>query len=127
MTDGTAELRELAENLGKIAGSAVKDVDEVAKKGAMNIKKEMAYSASWSEHFKGLAGAISFDSAYRPGAVRYEIGPDKNRPGGAIGNVAYFGTSRGGGTLDIEQPLNSEGPRFQSALEALAAKWAGLL
>lgn len=127
MTDGLEEVRRLAANLGRIAGSAVQDVDGVAKKGALNIKQEMSYSAVWSRHFKGMASAISFDSAYRPGVVRYEVGPDKNRPGGALGNIAYFGTSRGGGTLDIEQPLASEGPRFQSALEALAARWAGQL
>lgn len=132
MSDGIAELRQLSENLGKIAGSAVKEVDAVAQKGALNIKKEMVYSVVWSKHFnskkgRGLAQSISYDSHYLPGRVRYEIGPDKNKPGGALGNIAYFGTSRGGGTLDIEQPLRSEGPRFQSALAELAAKWAGQL
>jgi len=127
MSDGVAELRKLSENMGKVAGSALKDVDAVVQKGALNVKKEMAYSAVWSKHFKGMAGAISYDSHYLPGRVRYEVGPDKNRRGGGIGNVAYFGTSRGGGTLDIEQPLLSEGPRMQSALADLAAKWAGQL
>lgn len=125
MSDGIAELRELSENMGKIAGSALKDVDAVVQKGALNVKKEMAYSAVWSKHFKGMAGSISYDSHYLPGKVRYVIGPDKSRRGGALGNIAYFGTSRGGGTLDIEQPLRSEGPRLQSALADLAAKWAG--
>lgn len=127
MSDGTAELRKLSENLGKVAGSAVKDVDAVVQKGALNVKKELAYSAVWSKHFKGMAGSISYDSHYLPGRVRYEVGPDKNRRGGALGNIAYFGTSRGGGTLDIEQPLRSEGPRLQGALADLAAKWAGQL
>jgi hypothetical protein len=127
VSDGSAELRSLAENLGKIAGSAVKDVDAVVQKGALNVKKEMAYSAVWSKHFKGMARAISYDSHYLFGRVRYEVGPDKGRPGGALGNIAYFGTSRGGGTLDIEQPLRSEGPRLQSALKDLADKWAGQL
>ena len=125
MSDGTAELRELAANLGKIAGSAVKDVDGVIQKGALNIKKEMAYSAVWSTHFKGMAGSISYDSHYLPGRVRYVIGPDKSRRGGALGNIAYFGTSRGGGTLDIDQPLRSEGPRTMRALADLLDKWAG--
>lgn len=125
MSDGSAELRALAENLGRIAGSAVKDVDEVLKKGAQNVKKEMAYSAVWSKHFKGMAGSISYDSQYSIGTARYVVGPDKNRRGGALGNIAYFGTSRGGGTLDIEQPLRSEEPRLQSALEALRDRWAG--
>lgn len=130
MSDGTAELRALAADMGRIAGDAVKDVDEVLKKAAQNVKTEMVYSVAWSRHFnskkgRGLAQSISYDSHYLPGKVRYVVGPDKNKPGGALGNIAYFGTSRGGGTLDIEQPLRSEEPRMNSALAALTARWAG--
>lgn len=132
MSDGVTELRALAANMGRIAGDAVKDVDAVVKKGADNVKKEMVYSVVWSRHFnskkgRGLAQSISYDSFYLPGKVRYVVGPDKNKPGGALGNIAYFGTSRGGGTLDIEQPLRSEEPRLMSALEDLRARWAGQL
>lgn len=132
MSDGIAELRELSKNLGKVAGSAVKDVDAVIKRGAQNVKTEMVYSVYWSRHFnskkrRGLAESISYDSHYLPGKVRYVIGPDKNKPGGALGNIAYFGTSRGGGTLDIGQPLRSEEPKTMDALSKLAEKWAGQL
>lgn len=127
MTDGLEEVRRLATNLGRIAGDAVKDVDEVLKRGAQNIKSEMQADVSGSEHFKGMAGSISYDSHYLPGRARYVIGPDKSRRGGALGNIYYFGTSRGGGSGDIDKPLRSEEPRTMSALEALAARWAGRL
>lgn len=127
MSDGSAELRKLAEDLGRIAGSAVKDVDAVLKKGAQNVKQEMAADAAASKHFKGMAGSISYDSHYSPGTARYVVGPDKSRRGGSLGNIYYFGTSRGGGTGDIEKPLRSEGPRLQSELEKLAERWAGQL
>jgi hypothetical protein len=125
VSDGSAEFRALANDLGKIAGHAVKDVDGVLKKGAQNVKTEMVTDATASEHFKGMAGAISYDSRYSIGTPRYEVGPDKDRGGGALGNIAYFGTSRGGGTLDIEKPLRTEEPRLTTALEALAERWAG--
>jgi hypothetical protein len=105
----------------------VKDVDAVLKKGAQNIKNEMQADASGSAHFKGMAGSITYDSHYLPGKVRYEIGPDKYKRGGALGNIYYFGTSRGGGSGDIDKPLRSEEPRTVSALEALAERWAGQL
>jgi hypothetical protein len=105
----------------------VKDVDEVLKKGAQNIKTEMQADVSRSRHFKAMAGSISYDSYYLPGRARYVIGPDKGRRGGALGNIYYFGTSRGGGSGDIEKPLRSEEPRLMSALDQLAAKWAGQL
>ena len=127
MSDGSAEFTKLAHDLGRIAGSAVKDVDAVLKKGAQNVKTEMIGDVSGSKHFYGMAGSISYDSHYSPGTARYVVGPDKSRRGGSLGNIYYFGTSRGGGSGDIEKPLRSEGPRLQSALEALAEKWAGQL
>lgn len=130
MSDGSAEFRQLANDLGRIAGHAVKDVDEVLKKGAQNVKEEMRADVRSSRHFSskkkaGLEQSITYDSRYSLGTPRYEIGPDKNIGGGALGNIYYFGTSRGGGTGDIEKPLRSEEPRLTSALEALAERWAG--
>ncbi|UVK58404.1 hypothetical protein SEA_GLOBIWARMING_11 [Arthrobacter phage GlobiWarming] len=125
MSDGSAEFRALANDLGKIAGSAVKEVDAVLKKGAQNIKEEMAADAAASVHFKPVAGSITYESQYSIGTPRYVVGPDKGRRGGALANIYYFGTSRGGGSGDIEKPLRSEEPRLQSAIEKLADKWAG--
>lgn len=125
MSDGAAELRQLATNLGRIAGDAVKDVDEVLKKGVQNIKTEMQADVSGSPHFKGMAGSISYESHYLPGRARWVVGPDKGRRGGSLANIYYFGTSRGGGSGDIEKPLRSEEPRTMSALAALSARWAG--
>lgn len=127
MSDGSAELRQLATNLGRIAGSAVKDVDEVLKKGVQNIKTEMQADVSGSAHFKGMAGSISYESHYLPGRARWVVGPDKGRRGGSLGNIYYFGTSRGGGSGDIDKPLRTEEPQTMSALADLATRWAGQL
>lgn len=126
MSDGTVELRSLATNLGRVAGDAVKDVDGVLKKGVQNMKTEMIADVSRSS-FHGMSGSITYESHYLPGRARWVVGPDKSRRGGALGNIYYFGTSRGGGTGDIEKPLRSEGPRLQSELEKLAERWAGQL
>ena len=123
----TSEVQRLAANLGKVAGAAVKDVDAVFKKGAQNVKDEMQADARGSVHFKGMAGSISYDSAYSVGAVRYEVGPDKSRRGGALGNIYYFGTSRGGGSGDLEKPIRSEAPRLESALLDLGDEFGSRL
>lgn len=117
----------MSENLGRIAGSAVKDVDAVVKRGAQNVKTEMAADAASSQHFKGMAGSISYDSDYRVGETAYEVGPDKSRNGGSLGNIYYFGTSRGGGSGDIEKPLRSEGHRLERALGDLAGEFGSRL
>ena len=127
MSDGTEELRALAHDLGDIADGAYDDVDKVLFKGAMNVKNEMIADVSKSPHFKGMAGSITFEHQNTRGVIKRVIGPDKSRRGGSLGNIYYFGTSRGGGSGDIEKPLRSEDPRLVSALEALTAKWAGQL
>lgn len=93
----------------------------VVKRGAMNIKKQMNAELAASTHFSGIAGSVTYDiregSAFGGGFVEAEIGPDHNRKGGALANVAYFGTSRGGGTVaDPQQALDAEAPRFEAAL-----------
>jgi hypothetical protein len=117
----------VASNLGKIAGSALQEVDAIIKRGAQNVKNEMATDARGSQHFRGMAGSISYDSDYRIGEAAYEVGPDKSRPGGSLGNIYYFGTSRGGGTGDLEKPLRSEEPRLVNALNDLAGKFGSRL
>jgi len=125
--DGSAEIRQLALNLGRVAGAALQDVDAVLKKGAQNIKNEMRRDVSGSRHFFGMTGSISYDAEPLPGRPRYVIGPDKSLRGGALGNIYYFGTSRGGGSGDIDKPLRTEEPRTMDALGKLAGKWAGQL
>ena len=127
MSDGTAELRQFAIAVGRLADSAYEDVDAVISKGAVNVKSEMIADVASSPHFKGMAGSITYEHHNTKGVIRREIGPDKGRRGGSLGNIYYFGTSRGGGSGDIEKPLRSEEPRLLSAMHALVEKWAGQL
>jgi len=122
-----SQIEGLAEHLGAIADQAYDQVDAVVMKGAVNVKKEMIADVSGSPHFKGMAGSISFEHHNTKGAIRREVGPDKDRRGGSLGNIYYFGTSRGGGSGDIDKPLRSEEPRFVGGIQALVDKWAGQL
>lgn len=124
MSSGITALRELSANLGHVAGGALDDVDAVLKRGVNNIKTEMIADVSSSRHFHGMARSITYESHYLLGRARWVVGPDKSRRGGALGNIYYFGTSRGGGSGDIEKPLRSEEPRTMAALAALTARWA---
>lgn len=127
MSDGTAELRQFAIAVGRVADGAFDDVDGVISKGAVNVKGEMIADVAASPHFKGMAGSITYDSQNARNVSRREIGPDKGRRGGSLGNIYYFGTSRGGGSGDIEKPLRSEEPRLLAAMNALVERWAGQL
>ena len=59
-----------------------------------------------------------------PSAVSAVIGPEKGAPG-SLANVAYFGTSRGGGTVaDPEDALQEEADAFVEHFAAMAEELA---
>jgi len=115
----TSELQSLAVEFGKASAKLLPAVDKVAQKAAQNIKDDLNAQAAGSS-FRGMAGSVTYDRAFSRGSVGYEVGPDKDRRGGALGNIFFFGTSRGGGTGDLDAPLREEEPRFIKALGDLA-------
>lgn len=116
-------LRELSADLGRISAEAVANVRPIIQKGALNIKTEMQEDAHGSRYFRALAPSISYDTEIGRDGVTAEIGPAKDRYGAAaLGVIAYFGGANGGGgTLDIDGPLEREEPRFMAQLD----KWLG--
>lgn len=124
---GADELRKFSQDLGNIVSKALPETDAVLKKGANNIKNDLVAGARSSRSFRGMAGSIGYDSMYGLGRARYEIGPDKSRRGGALGNIYYFGTSRGGGTGDLEGPLDRETPNLERELNKVVDKWGDSL
>jgi hypothetical protein len=127
VSDGSAELRQFAISVGRIAAGAFEEVDAVVAKAALNVKTEMIADMAGSRHFKGAAGSITYESKNAGNTIRRVVGPDKGRRGGALGNIYYFGTSRGGGTGDIDKPLRSEEPRILAAMNALVTRWENQL
>lgn len=116
--DGSAELHRFIADLGRIAREAQPEVRKIIKRGAQNVKTQMIAEARGSRWFD-LAPAISYEVHDAVDEMGYDIGPDKDRAGGALGAIAYFGGSNGGGgTLDVDAPLNAETPRMMAALDA---------
>ncbi len=121
-----SELRAFAATLANAGAATEKDVVGVVHKGANNIVRDMKRQAKSSRHFKGFASAISYDmkggSAFGGGVVEAEIGPRRGKPG-SLANIAYFGTSRGGGTVeDPQMALEREVPAFEKALVDVALR-----
>lgn len=114
------EVRSLATDFARIPDKVMRGVQPVVSKGALNIKQEMQMDLASSESFKGITFSVSYDVTVTATGVQADIGPRKSREGGALANIAYFGTSRGGGTVaDPAEPLMREGDRFEAALVAL--------
>lgn len=114
-----SEIRTLAVDLERIPAKVQKGIRPVVSKGALNIKNDQRSDMSESPSFKGVTPAISYDLAEDSSGIEALIGPTKGTPG-SLANIAYFGTSRGGGTIpDPAEALAVEGDRFEAALSAL--------
>lgn len=115
-----SELRTLARDLERIPDKVQRGVRPVVSKGALNVKQEMQMDLASSQHFRGITFSVNYDIKVTRDGVEAEIGPDKSKYGGALANVAIFGTSRGGGTVpDPSVALRAEADRFEDALGAL--------
>lgn len=112
----TSELRRFAVDVSTAGRRAVRPVMAALERGAVQIKEQLREEMAASTHFSPVARAISYDVVARRGAVTAEIGPTTGSPG-SLANIAYFGTSRGGGTVpDPRGALGKEAPRFERAV-----------
>lgn len=125
MIGDVTDVRRLAEDLGRAPARVAREVPKVVERGALNVKRRMQADAkaSHSGHARHFAGSISYDRASKGlRGVAFEVGPDKERSQGALGNLLYFGSAKNAPTLDIEAGLIEEQPRFIKALGELAVR-----
>lgn len=112
---------ELAADLLRASSKAQRESEAVVKKAAQNLKDQLNGQFAASKHYKAAAGSVTYDMIPSFGSWSAEVGPDKARRSGAIANIAFFGGSRGGKSLDLDGPVRAEAARFQSELSKLAA------
>jgi hypothetical protein len=110
-----SDVYEFASGLDK--GDVQKTMRPVVKRGAQNIKNDLQKDAQGHPRFPAFPASIGYDIAYEPGEISAEIGPDKEKRQGALGNILYFGTSNNPAALDINGPLDREEPKFLQAIE----------
>ena len=121
-----SEIRAIGADLRKAGERLSQGVRPVMHRGANNIKRQMRAEMGASRHFRGAARSIDYSmkSGMGPGGgqIEAEIGPRKGSPG-SLANIAYFGTSRGGGTVpDPEGALEAEAPGFLKGLADVAGR-----
>ena len=119
---GSADLTSLIAALAKAPDEATDAARGVLQKGALNIKNALNQQAAGSRHFKGMAGSVTYDTEIHRHSITAEIGPDKDRRGGALGNLFFFGGANGGGTGDLDAPLREEEPRMAKFLDEAMGK-----
>jgi hypothetical protein len=118
--DGASGLDGLAASLDRAARVAPVEARKVVQVGAFNIKRD--WRAAWSglAHAPSLANAVTYDTTLTASGATAEIGPDKSRPQGALGNLLEFGSVNNAPRPGGAPALEAEQPRFERALEQIA-------
>jgi len=116
MSADTSDQDKLSRDFLAVPALMVPKVRGVVAKSAVNTKKIMQADARKSSSFKKVAPTIDYDLKVHEfggdGVIEAEIGPSG---GGAasLAGIAYFGTSRGGGTVrNPEDAMLEEAPNF---------------
>lgn len=118
-------LDELQRTLTGAASAAPREVTAVVSKGALNIKNDWRRAWQGLAHAPALPRAISYDVSQTLRGPEAEIGPDKDRSQGALGNIIEFGTVNNAPRPGGLPALQREEPKFVAALEALCADLLG--
>lgn len=113
------DLNRLAVDLNAAAAKAPLAVRAVLQKGALNVKTDAQRFASGLGHAPHYPRSITFDTTVKKDGIEAEIGPDKSRTQGALGNILEYGTSKNAPVAHLGPALDREGPRFEKAMEDL--------
>lgn len=104
------DVRRLLRELESIPTEVLPAVRGVVQRGAFNIKNDWRDRWKGMSHLPALHAAVTYDTEVYGGGVRAQIGPDKRRRQGPLGNIAEFGTPKnaphpgGGPALAAEEP-----------------------
>ena len=111
------EVRSFAVDVSRMPGELNRHLVPTLKRGGVQIKDAMRLDleASSNGGIRAVARSVSFDLNDGAGFMEVEVGPSK--PDGALANIAYFGTWKGGGHVtDPLVRLEEEAERFEAAL-----------
>lgn len=118
----TRQLLTYAADLDAAAAAAPGEVRKVVQRGALNIKTDWRRRWTGLAHAPRLPYAVTYDTREMPGGASAEIGPDKDKPQGALGNIVEYGTVNNAPIPGGAPALAAEAPRFERALEDLAVR-----
>lgn len=124
MTADTRELFQLANAFERNVAQAGIDMTAVVTRGALNVKNGWRDNAiaSSGRHARAYPYSVSYDVTRIPGGAQAEIGPDKGRKQGALGNLLEYGSSKNRPHNDGGRALLAEAPRFAAQVVALTQR-----
>ncbi|MCX5066907.1 hypothetical protein OOJ91_13730 [Micromonospora lupini] len=116
------ELKKWQHDLDAVLLQAPKETRAVVQRGALNIKRDAQGRVRGLAHAPAYPYAISYDTKETPASYTAEIGPDKAKRQGALGNLIEFGSVNNAPRPHMIPAGDAERPRFEKAMEDLAAR-----
>jgi hypothetical protein len=113
---------EVVAALDKATSRALPEVAKVLGYGANKIKKDARSRVRGLAHAPAYPYSIGYDVFHGFGTVEAEIGPDKNRRQGALGNLIEYGSVNNAPIPHLAPALDAEEPHFVRALEDLVVR-----
>lgn len=123
-TFDTRQLSDLARDLGASI-TVSRDLVGIVRKGAQKIKTEAASLISGHPHAPAYPRSITYDVTTSGGLTSAEIGPDKRRSQGALGNILEYGTSKNAPIPHLQPALEHEAPNTEAAIVAAVVRRLG--
>ena len=129
MADGIefdfSELTRLAADIDEAADNVMPLIETALGVTSLRIKRGAARKVSRRRHFRQAAGAIDYDVRHFAGfggaSAESEIGFDKDREAGALGNLTEFGAPGSPNALtpgnELASTLHDEEPDFVRGVE----------
>lgn len=120
-----SELDRLAADLGSVGDNSGPFVRKAVEVAARNVKNDARDAVRGRKHFKGGASAIDYElkgfQGFGATVLDAEIGYDKGKPGGKLGNLIEFGAPRSNNSLppgsELQTALKKNQGDFESGLE----------
>lgn len=116
---------EYAKQLFSLREEALPRTSRIIRRGALNIKKGAQRRVPQSHTLPYYARSISYDSGEEGLTAWAEIGPDKRRRQGPLGNLIEYGSPTSPPHPHMGPAGDEEEPKFAEQLQKLAYQLGG--
>lgn len=118
-------LTEVVAQLDTATSRMLPEVSAVLGKAGLNIKRGAQRRWAGLRHAPALPASVSYDVIPGFGGVSVEVGPDKSRRQGPLGNLLEFGSVNNPPHPALAPELDLEAARTVTYLDALVGKLLG--
>lgn len=115
-------LTEVVAQLDKATSRMLPEVSAVLGKAGLAIKQGAQRRWGGMAHAPALPAAVSYDVIPGFGGVSVEVGPDKSRRQGPLGNLLEFGSMNNAPRPALAPELDLEAAKTVTFLDALLGK-----